>query len=70
MDGDPQSSVDAIVNEVIFRVTEIDDQGLRALVEATSLDELSDEAHRRTGRRSTLAELKATLAGATAAARR
>ena len=31
MDGDPQSSVDAIVNEVIFRVTDTDDQGLRAL---------------------------------------
>ena len=40
MDGDPQSSVDAIVNEVIFRVTETDDQGLRSLVEATALDEL------------------------------
>ena len=36
MDGDPQSSVDAIVNEVIFRVTDTDDQGLRALVEATA----------------------------------
>ena len=40
MDGDPQSSVDAIVNELIFRVTEVDDQGLRALVEAASPDEL------------------------------
>ena len=29
------------VNELIFRVSETDYQGLRALVEATALDELS-----------------------------
>ncbi len=40
MDGDPQASLDALANEVIFRVTEIDDQGLRALTEATAADEL------------------------------
>ena len=40
MDGDPQASLDALANEVIFRVTEIDDQGLRALTEATTADEL------------------------------
>ena len=43
MDGDPQASVDAIVNEVIFRLTEIDDHGLRALAEAASPDELPDQ---------------------------
>ena len=41
MDGDPQSSIDAIVNEAIFRVTEVDDQGLRALTEVTDPEELS-----------------------------
>ena len=40
MDGDPQASLDALANEVIFRVTEIDDQGLRALTEAATADEL------------------------------
>jgi len=40
MDGDPQASLDLLVNELIFRATEVDDQGLRALVEAESADEL------------------------------
>jgi predicted lipoprotein len=65
MDGDPQSSVDAIVNEVIFRVTEADDQGLRALVEADALDELP--ANRTDGPAAfQIAELERTLAGSTA----
>ena len=49
MDGDPQASLDALVNEVIFRVTEVDDQGLRALMEADAADELPPTAP--TGRR-------------------
>ncbi len=40
MDGDPISSVGAIVNEMTFRLQQIDDQGLRALAEATTYDEL------------------------------
>jgi predicted lipoprotein len=65
MDGDPQSSVDALVNELIFRVSELDDQGLRALVEASSPDELT--ANRSDGPAAFhLAELRATLAGAAA----
>ena len=34
IDGDPQASLDMLVNEVIFRLTEIDDQGLRDMGEA------------------------------------
>jgi uncharacterized protein len=62
MDGDPQSSVDALVNEAIFRVTEVDDQGLRALTEAASATELP--ANRADGPAAFhLAELRATLDG-------
>lgn len=62
MDGDPQSSIDAIVNEAIFRVTETDDQGLRALTEAASPDELLTS--RADGPAAFhLAELTATLSG-------
>lgn len=65
MDGDAQSSVDAIVNEVMFRVTEVDDQGLRDLVEAGTLDELP--ANRTDGPAAfQIAELERTLAGSTA----
>jgi predicted lipoprotein len=62
MDGDPQSSVDALVNEAIFRVTEVDDQGLRALTEARSADDLS--ANRADGPAAFhLGELRATFDG-------
>ena len=65
MDGDPQSSVDAIVNEAIFRLTEVDDQGLRALTEADSADDLADD--RTDGPAAFhLAELTATLDGVVA----
>jgi uncharacterized protein len=65
IDGDLQMSVDAIVNEMIFRVTETDDQGLRALVEADDLDELP--ANRTDGPADFhIAELQATLAGVAA----
>jgi predicted lipoprotein len=65
MDGDPQSSVDAIVNELIFRVTETDDQGLRALVEADSADDLP--ANRADGPAAFhAAELRATVGAAAA----
>ncbi len=40
MDGDPVSSVAALVNETAFRLQQIDDQGLRALAEASAYDEL------------------------------
>lgn len=46
-DGDPQSSVDALVNEVTFRLQELDDLGLRTLAAAGSFDELP--AQRREG---------------------
>ena len=65
MDGEPQSSIDALVNELIFRITEADDQGLRALVEADGPDDLP--ANRSDGPGAFhLAELRATVAGATA----
>ena len=62
MDGDPQASLDLLVNELIFRAAEIDDQGLRALVEAESADEL--RANRADGPAAFhLAELRANLEG-------
>ena len=65
MDGTEQSSVDAVVNEVVFRLQEIDDQGLRALVEAGSVEDLP--ANRHDGPAGTrLAELRALLDGVTA----
>ena len=66
MDGDPQDSLDLLVNELIFRTTEVDDQGLRALVEAESADEL--RANRADGPAAFhLAELRANLEGVTEA---
>lgn len=66
MNGDEQSSTDAVVNETIFRVTELDDQGLRSLVEAESPAELT--ANRADGPAAyRLAELQATLDGVAAA---
>lgn len=63
VDGDPMSSVSALVNEVSFRVTEVDDQGLRALVEAERPDGLPE--NRSDGPASFhLAELRGTLADA------
>ncbi len=62
MDGGAQSSIDAVVNEAIFRVSEVDDQGLRALTEADRAEELS--ANRADGPAAfRLAELAATLDG-------
>jgi predicted lipoprotein len=65
MDGDPQSSVDVLMNELIFRVTEADDQGLRSLVEAVGPDDLPQ--NRADGPAAfRAAELRATVTGATA----
>ena len=50
MDGDPQASLDALANEVIFRVTEIDDQGLRALTEAATGGRAAADSGRRSRR--------------------
>ena len=47
MDGDPISSVGALVNEMTFRLQQIDDQGLRALAAADAPDDLP--ASRREG---------------------
>jgi len=65
MDGDPQASLDALVNEVIFRLTETDDQGLRALTEAATAEEL--QPARADGPAAFhLAELRATYESVTA----
>jgi predicted lipoprotein len=40
MDGDRQSSVSALVNEVTFRLQQVDDQGLRGITEASSYADL------------------------------
>lgn len=40
MDGDPTSSVGAVVNELAFRLQQADDQGLRAMATAGSYDDL------------------------------
>jgi predicted lipoprotein len=59
---DSQEALMMIVEEVSHRLTELDDQGLRTMTEAESLDELTDNrqdgpaAHR-------MAELRALLAG-------
>lgn len=42
MDGERQSSVSALVNEVSFRLQQVDDQGLRGITEATDYDDLPD----------------------------
>ncbi len=47
MDGDPQSSVEALVNEVTFRLQQLDDQGLRPIALARTPDDLP--ANRREG---------------------
>jgi predicted lipoprotein len=65
LDGDSTMSVNALVNELIFRATEVDDLGLRALVEVDDADDLAD--NRADGpARVRLAELRATLTGVTA----
>jgi uncharacterized protein len=59
---DPQDSLGMLVNEVSHRLTELDDQGLRTMTEAASLDELPDNAQDGpAGFR--MAELRALLAG-------
>jgi predicted lipoprotein len=40
MDGEPISSVGAVVNEMAFRLQQIDDQGVRALAAAATPDDL------------------------------
>ena len=70
MDGDPQSSVDAIVNELIFRVTELDDQGLRALVGGDRPRRPARQPHRRPGRVPRSPSSRRTLAGVDGAAGR
>jgi predicted lipoprotein len=40
MDGEPISSVEAVVNEMAFRLQQADDQGLRAMAEAATPDDL------------------------------
>jgi predicted lipoprotein len=40
MDGHPISSVEAVVNELAFRLQQADDQGVRALAAAADLDDL------------------------------
>jgi predicted lipoprotein len=40
MDGHPISSVEAVVNELAFRLQQADDQGLRAMARAASPDDL------------------------------
>lgn len=66
MDGAPQSSVDAIVNEVTFRLQGADDQGTRSLAEATSPDDLP--ASRREGPAAFgIASLRGILGGVAAA---
>jgi predicted lipoprotein len=40
MDGNPTSSVGAVVNEMAFRLQQADDQGLRAMAAAATPDEL------------------------------
>lgn len=42
MDGDPISSVEAIVSEIAFRLQQADDQGLRAFVTADAYDDLPE----------------------------
>jgi predicted lipoprotein len=65
MDGDLQSSLDQLVNEMIFRVIELDDQGLRALTEAAAAAELG--TNRADGPAAFhLAELRATYEGVAA----
>ncbi len=66
MDGDPISSVGAIVNEMTFRLQQIDDQGIRALAEATAYDELPST--RREGAAAHgLASMRGVLGGIAAA---
>jgi predicted lipoprotein len=62
IDGDRQMSLDELVNELIFRVTEIDEQGLRDMVEASAPADLAPT--RADGPAAfRLAEHKATYAG-------
>lgn len=59
---EPQDSLSMIVEEVSHRLTELDDQGLRTMTEAASLDELTD--NRQDGPAAyRMAELRALLDG-------
>jgi predicted lipoprotein len=68
MDGNPQSSVAAIVNELTFRLQEADDQGLRTFTEATSYDDLPASRKEGPGAYG-LASLRAILDGVVAVIR-
>jgi predicted lipoprotein len=65
MDGDAQASLDDLVNEVISRAAEVDDQGLRALTEAGSADAVPATKADGPGA-FRLAELRATYDGVAA----
>jgi predicted lipoprotein len=62
LDGGPQSSVDALVNEGTHRLEEIDGMGLRDLAAARSIDDL-DEARAGGAADQRLADRRALLAG-------
>lgn len=62
LDGGPQSSVDALVNEGTHRLEEIDGMGLRDLAAADRIDDL-DEARTGGAADQRLADRKALLAG-------
>jgi predicted lipoprotein len=66
MDGDPISSIGAVVNEMTFRLQQIDDQGIRALAEASAYDELPS-ARREGAAAHGLASTRGVLGGIAAA---
>lgn len=65
LDGGPQSTVDLLVNELSFRVQEIEAVGLADLAAASSIDDL-DAARRGGPGEHRLAERQALLAGVSA----
>ena len=65
MDGDPQSSLEALVSEMTFRLQQIDDQGLRTLVEARGPDEVP-AGHREGPAAFGLGSLRGVLGGVAA----
>jgi predicted lipoprotein len=66
MDGDAISSIEEIVSNVTFRLQQIDDQGLRSLAEAATVDDLP-RSRREGPSASGLATLRGLVGGVAAA---